>query len=208
MKILIIGASGATGIELTKQALSRHYSVTVLLRSPSTFSITDKNLLIIKGDVSDTKSLAAALDGQDAVLVALGPRGLAKTSVQEDFARNAVNIMGKMGIKRLIDLSAWGAGENNDKMTLVFKVIRYTVLKNVFDDKERGEKIILGSSLDYTMVQPGRLASGPEKGNIAASVNGKNLTQNITRADVAHFMLDQITEKKWLRKSPLLGYKK
>jgi putative NADH-flavin reductase len=150
MKILIIGASGATGIELTKQALSRHYSVTVLLRSPSTFSITDKNLLIIKGDVSDTKSLAAALDGQDAVLVALGPRGLAKTSVQEDFARNAVNIMGKMGIKRLIDLSAWGAGENNDKMTLVFKVIRYTVLKNVFDDKERGEKIILGSSLDYT----------------------------------------------------------
>lgn len=93
-------------------------------------------------------------------------------------------------------------------MTLIFKFIRYTVLKNVFDDKERGEKIILESTLDYTMVQPGRLASGSERGNVAASVNGKNLIQNITRADVAHFMLDQITETKWLRKSPLLGYKK
>lgn len=72
------------------------------------FSVADKNLVIIKGDVSDAKSLASAINGQDAVLVALGPRDIGKTSVQEDFARNVVNIMGKMDIKRLINLSAWG----------------------------------------------------------------------------------------------------
>lgn len=206
MNILIVGASGATGKELVKQAVARQLKVTALVRSPEKFTLTAPNLRVVKGDATSRESLISAVQGQEAVVVALGPRGLGKTDIQEQFARHIIDAMHQAGITRLINLSAWGGGENSDKMRAGFKVMRYTLLKNVFDDKERGEKLLLESNLDYTMVQPGRLENEPARGNVAGSLDGSELSQSIARADVAAFMLDQLTDTTWSRKSPLIGY--
>lgn len=207
MKVLIIGASGATGQELVTQALAKKYDVTAFVRSPEKFTLRDDKLTVKKGDVTDKASLTLAAKGQDAILVALGPRGLSKTVLQQTFAKNIIDVMHEEDLTRIINLSAWGAGDSRPHMRTAFKIMRYTLLLNVFNDKESAEALITNSDLDYTLVRPGQLLNEPSKGPARATLDNKeHLSIRISRADVAEFMLRQLETDKWSRKSPLIGY--
>src|SRR5687768_2167443 len=72
MKILIFGASGATGHQLVRQGLARGYEVTAFLRESSKLQIDDGRLRIIRGDITNLQQVITALNGQDAVVSALG----------------------------------------------------------------------------------------------------------------------------------------
>jgi putative NADH-flavin reductase len=76
MKVAIFGATGGTGIELVKQALDRDYLVTVFVRDPSLLADKGDGLTIMTGDIYDMTGVARCVQGQDAVLCALGARGL------------------------------------------------------------------------------------------------------------------------------------
>ena len=65
----------------------------------------------MQGDALDQAALERALQGQDAVLSAFGPRSLKKTDVQERYMRALVAAMTKAGVKRLVNLSAMTAGD-------------------------------------------------------------------------------------------------
>ena len=75
MKILVFGASGATGHELVRQGLAAGHQVSAFVRNPASFSATP-DLQVIQGDVFDPEQVAAAIQGQDAVFTALGARTL------------------------------------------------------------------------------------------------------------------------------------
>lgn len=122
--------------------------------------------------------------------------------------KNLVAAMTKKGVKRLINLSAMGAGENRDECPWMMKLFfRPLLLKNVFfEDKERGEVHLLSSSLDYTNVCPGRLTNLPARGGVKASLKLKGLKPVMSREDLALFMISQLKNPEWVRKSPLIGY--
>ena len=206
MKILILGATGPTGLQLVTQALEKHYEVTALVRNPAKLNINHEKLTIITGDALDKNIILKALAGQDAVLSALG-RG--KTLGSSGLITNAVSIlipaMNEMNIKRLIFLSAFGAGETFVQTNLLQKIIFSTFLISIFGDKTRSEKMIRSCTLDWTLVYPVVLTNTPATGKyqVGEKLIMKGMPK-ISRADVADFMLRQLTDNTFLKKSPIL----
>ncbi|HWI35465.1 MAG TPA: NAD(P)H-binding protein, partial [Burkholderiales bacterium] len=73
MKVLIFGATGATGRELVSQALEQGHDVTTLVRRPDAMPAQQGKLRVAQGDaMREPAAIAEALEGQDAVLSALG----------------------------------------------------------------------------------------------------------------------------------------
>ncbi len=205
MNVLLIGATGATGKFALPKLLAAGHRVTALVRTPSVLTTTHQNLVVVKGDVRDAAAVSEAVKGQDAVLTLFGPRSLKKDDLQEVFMRNLVAAMEKHGVKKLVNLSAWGSSATRKYINLFFVPIRYTILRRVFEDKERGEQVLFGSSLDWVNVSPGRLTEGSENGNIKVSVDGKGVPNSISRADLSSFMISQLGSDVWVKKSPIIG---
>ncbi len=74
VNLLVLGATGGTGRALVEQALEQGHIVTAFARNPAKVRTTHKNLRIVKGDIMNYDSVEAAINGQDAVLSALGIR--------------------------------------------------------------------------------------------------------------------------------------
>ena len=206
MKVLVIGATGATGKPAVQKLLARGDEVTAFARNPGDVKESHPHLRTVQGDARDLASLERAVEGQDAVLVAFGPRSLGRDDLQETLARNLLAAMKKHGVKRMVNLSAWGSGDSRPQMKFAFKILRNTMLKNVFDDKEKGEALLVASDLDWTNVRPGRLLNEPARGGVRVSLDGAGLKAELTREDLAEFMVAEVHANAWMRKSPLLGY--
>ena len=81
MKLTILGATGATGTTLTGQALAAGHEVTAVVRDPARLAVpAHPRLRTVTADIMDPASIAPAIDGADAVLSAVGPRGTGPTT--------------------------------------------------------------------------------------------------------------------------------
>ncbi|MDZ4716788.1 MAG: SDR family oxidoreductase [Cytophagales bacterium] len=206
MKILILGATGRTGQLLLTRALDQHHEVTVLVRNPSKLNFQHQQLRIIKGDVLDSQVLLTALQGQQAVISAIG-RGQSLRSF--DLITNLVNFlipaMNESKVKRLIFLSGFGAGETSAQTNLIQTIIFKTFLQGIYSDKTRAEKKIRASNLDWTLVYPVQLIDAPSNGNYesAEKLDMKGMPK-ISRADVADFMLQELKANTFLKKGAVL----
>lgn len=202
-----MGASGGTGGHAVKLLLDQGHEVTAFVRNPETFSATrHERLRLARGEARDANSILQAVQGQDAVLSAFGPRSIGKDDLQEVFMRNLVAAMEKHGVKRLVNLSALGAGDSRGQGPWFIGVIRDLVLGRMFADKERGEAVLFGSSLDYVNVRPGRLLDSAARGNVKSGATLGAMKAELTRTDLAAFMVEQLTAADWVRKSPIVGY--
>jgi putative NADH-flavin reductase len=206
MNVLLIGATGATGQELLPRLLAAGHAVTALVRRPEAITTEDARLRLVVGDVRDAALVDRAVAGQDAVVCAFGPRSLRKDDLQETLMRNLVSAATKHGVKRIVNLAAWASGQTARYTPWWMRVVAWVVLGRVFADKVRGEQLLYASALDFVNVSPGRLVGGPARGGVKASPDGKGLENLMSRADLAEFMIGQLTSDAWVRKIPILGY--
>lgn len=206
MKVLVIGATGLTGTHLVQKLLARGDDVTALVRNPSSYELKHEHLRVVQGEGRDLASLERACEGQDAVVSAFGPRNFKKDDIQEVFMKNLIAAMAKSGVKRLVNLSAWGAGDSYEHSNLIAKLFFALVLKNLYADKNRGEVHLFASPLDYVNVRPGRLTNGKARGNVRAVLVPNGMQPWLTREDLADFMISQLATDEWVKKSPLIGY--
>ena len=208
MKVLVIGATGGTGRHLVRKLLERGHAVTALVRSPAAVTETSDRLNLIVGDARDPTAIDRAVVGQEAVVVAFAPRSLRKGDLQEVMMRNLIAAMKRHGVRRIVNLSAWGL--NNDKAVPASPIFTYFIrpvfLRHVWADKQRSESLLTSSGLDYVNVQPGRLLDLPARGGLRASVDGKGLKPAMNREDLAEFMVDQLVSSAWDRQSVVVGY--
>ena len=94
MKLTILGATGATGICLTRQALAAGHEVTAVVRDPSRLPVpAQPRLRTVTADVMDPASITPAIAGADAVLSVVGPRGTGPTTVIQDSVRSIIQAM-------------------------------------------------------------------------------------------------------------------
>jgi putative NADH-flavin reductase len=72
MKLVIFGATGATGLQITAQAIEAGQTVTAFVRSPAKLGELATQVRVVTGDVTDRAAVEKASVGQEAVIVALG----------------------------------------------------------------------------------------------------------------------------------------
>lgn len=209
MKLLIIGATGGTGRHLLQQALHQQHEVTALVRDPSKLQIRHERLRVIAGNILDTLSVDSAVAGQDAVLSSLGTDKWFETvTLFSESAKILLPAMERHGVRRLICITGIGVRETIGHGPFLYDRVFYPLFtKRIYKDKDRMEEIIRGSSLEWIIVRPGVLTNGPATGKyrVITDLTGARIG-NISRADVAAFMLAQLTSDQYLRQTPALTY--
>jgi uncharacterized protein YbjT (DUF2867 family) len=206
MRVLVIGATGLTGRIAVRRLLERGDEVTAFARSVDGVATRHERLRVAVGSARDAESVLTAVQGHDAVLSAFGPRSvLGKSDLQEVFMRNLVGAMTRAGVKRLSNLSAWGAGDSYRALTWFGRAVM-RLAGEFFEDKNRGERILLSSALEFVNVRPPRLTNGPGRGGVKAAltVQPRPWFPLLSREDVAAFMIDQLNDNTWLHQSPLI----
>ena len=202
MKLLIVGATGGTGRQLVTQALERGHRVTALVRKPPRTE-PRPGLTLVAGDVLDPGSIDRAMQGQEAVLSALGhKRWLGPSRVLSEGTRNLIAAMVRHGVQRFVCETALGISDAWWQMGLYYTLfVRPVILPFYFGDKVRQEAVIRASNLAWTIVRPGMLTNGPPRGRYrhGPHVGHWLWTVRISRADVAAFMLDQLTDTSYVR---------
>ncbi len=212
MKILVFGASGSTGILVVKQALEQGHTVTAFVRDPSKIDIKNTKLDIVQGDVLDEGSVRAAFDQHDAVMCCLGTSPFKVGTVRSDGTANILRAMEQTDTRRLIVQTSLGYGDGAatlDRSPWIFKHIFVPVLlKKAFTDHERQEEIVRRSPVDWTIVRPGGLTDGERTGKYRAgfAYDDPTIKSRISRADVADFMLKQLTSTEYSKKTVGLSY--
>lgn len=210
MNVLVFGATGASGHELVSQALARGYRVTAFVRTPAKLRFQSTPVIVAQGDVGDAAAVARALDGQSAVLSALGAASpLRRDPVLVDGMRHIVRSMEQTGVRRLVYLSFLGVPEGRTQLSLLGRtLVSRLLLRNVVSDHALKEDIIRGSGLDWTIVRPPRLTTGPRRGTYrhGASIRATSLVPTISRADLADFMLRQLEDDTYVRQAPAVMY--
>jgi putative NADH-flavin reductase len=207
VKVLIIGATGGTGRILLEKAVEQGHEVTALARNPSAVAPRDYRPRVLRGNVLDPDAVEAAVAGQDAVLSALGTRSTKPTTLFSESTRNVIGAMDKHGVRRLVCISGVGVADSKGHVGFLYdRIILPFVLKNVYEDKERQEEAIKRSDLEWVIVRPARLTDEPAKGEYGVFLGGSYTAKTISRADVAAFMLAQLTDDTYVRKTPVISY--
>lgn len=209
MNILIYGASGATGHELVKQALAQGHIVKAFVRNPSKLKIIHDNLEVVQGDVINYKLVEDSVKGQDAVLCALGassPFKYDKSIV--DGTGNILKAMETNNVSRFIYMSFVGVKESRNTAGFVIKYIAPKLLSSEVAGHEAREIMIKQSKLKWTIVRAPTLTNGKHLGKFRSGeeISSKGFTVTISRADVADFMIRQLTDNTFLGKTPSVMY--
>lgn len=209
MKIAIIGASHGVGNQLLKLALKDGHEVTALLRKPNKLKVSDSNLHIIKGDILDPPSVANATANQDGICVCIGiPLSIKPVEVFSKGIKNVLSSIGNNTEQKLIVITGIGAGDSKGHGGFLYdRVINPLLLKEIYKDKNREETLIKESHSNWMIVRPGFLTDGPRTGKYRVIENLTGITAgNISRSDVADFMLKQLKEPTHFGRTPLLTY--
>lgn len=210
MNVLIIGASGGTGRELVSQALAQGHHVKAFVRNPDKFRLTHERLTLVKGNVLDYKSVESAVKGSDAVVSALGhKRWIVPSKILSEGTANTIRAMESQGVKRFVCETSLGVSDSRGRLGLYYTLFVIPVIVLFyFLDKGRQERLIKQSNLDWIIVRPGQLTNGKKRGiyRHGEHVGNYLTTVRISRADVADFMLRQLTENTYLRKTVAVAY--
>ena len=209
MKIAIIGASHGIGSELLKAAIEEGHEVTALVRDPAKLNTNIPGLKVIKGDILDPSSVAAAIAGQEAICVCIGiPPTRKPVDVFSRGTQNILAAIGKESNQKLILITGIGAGDSKSHGGFFYdRIINPLLLGSSYADKDRTESIVKASNVEWLIVRPGFLTNGSRTGKYRVIENLSGVTAGkISRADVADFILKQLASPTCFGKTPLVTY--
>ncbi|MCA3253983.1 MAG: SDR family oxidoreductase [Alphaproteobacteria bacterium] len=206
MKLALFGATGKTGQAFLDLALAASHEIVALVRDPAKLA-PRPGLAIVAGDARDDDAVRRAVDGTEAVVSLLGSFNRKPNTEVSDASQRIVTAMRDAGVERLVVCSTIGVGDSFAPMrSRLFKLIIRTLARHIWADRERQERIVRGSGLDWTIVRPGGLRDTPATGRwtLIGSGDPQPAKVAIARADVAACLLAAIADPALSRRTVCL----
>ncbi len=115
MRLVVVGASGRTGLRVVDAALAQDLDVVALVRDPAKLGHRAERVCVVTGDARDAESLRAAVRTGDAVVSALGQtRNDADDQALALATLALVSAMQAVGASRLLAVVGAGVLLTND----------------------------------------------------------------------------------------------
>jgi putative NADH-flavin reductase len=191
-------------------ALAAGHQVTAFARSPQKLQLEHAQLTKVAGDFHDAASVTKVVPGHDAVIITASVTSLkAFDTVPDYFSRGTrfcIDAMKANGVKRLVVLSAAGAGDSVATANWFLRTfVIHGVLKRAFADHDVQERMTRESGLDFVIARPTRLTNGAAKGTYVKTAELVNVPSAISRADVAAFLVEACQGPAYVGKAWQLG---
>ena len=202
MKLLVLGATGGTGLEIVRKAIEHDHSVTAFVRSPERLKSFRDRISVKEGNLLDAAELEPVIKGHDAVLSAFGPRvPIAKgdANLLRQFAVALTSSMPRAGVRRVVVESV--AFLFKDAIIPPAYLLGRLFFPGVVADASGMEKVLEKSGLDWTIARPPKLTPKPYTGRYR--VREGHLPPfgfSISYADVADFMIKAVQNRSLIGK--------
>jgi putative NADH-flavin reductase len=191
MKLVVLGATGGTGLEIVRQAIEHGHSVTAFVRSPERLERFRDHITIKQGNLLNSDELEKVIRGHEAVVSGFGPRvpvSKEDRNLLEKFAIALTEAMLNSGVRRVVVESV--AFLFRDSIIPPAYLFGRLFFPDIVADAHAMEKTFENSGLDWTMVRPPELTDKPYTGKYRVRVGHlPRFGFKIARADVADFML-------------------
>ena len=209
-QLLVIGASGGIGLESVRRGLAAGHAVRALARTADRIPVEHPRLEKRAGDALQTDDVSRALEGVDVVIQSLGVRAgpemvLRPVTLFSDATRILLPAMREAGVGRLICVTGFGAGDSRARLGCLPGLAFNLFLGRAYDDKDRQEQMIRQSDLDWIIARPVILTNGPRTGRYRVVTDPRRWRNGlISRANVADFLVGQVADDTYLRRTPVL----
>jgi putative NADH-flavin reductase len=202
MKLVVLGATGGTGLELVRQGIERGHSVTAFVRSPERLGAFRDRITVKQGDLLNPAQLEQVIQGHDAVLSGFGPRvpvAKADAHLLQQFAVALTSAMLRSEVRRVVVESV--AFLFRDSIVPPAYLLGRLLFHRTVADASAMERVFGQSDLDWTMVRPPELTDKPYTGKYR--VREGHLPRfgfTVSRSDVADFMIQVAENRSSIRK--------
>jgi putative NADH-flavin reductase len=206
MKVIVFGGTGSIGRLVVEQAIEQGDDVTLFTRDRAAVRQPDPRVHVVEGNVFDAQALAPVVAGHDAVIITLG--GGRKGGVRARGTAAIIEAMRATEVRRLVVQSTIGVGDSREQLNFFWKRLMFgLLLRGAYADHVEQERQTRASGLDWTIVRPGSFTDGPRTGSYRRGFGPQEKTTlKVSRADVAEFVVEQLTDDTWLRQAPSLAY--
>jgi putative NADH-flavin reductase len=191
MKLLVIGSTGRTGKHVLEQGLSRGHEITAFTRRPQELTDFKGLKAVVHGDALNLADLRKAVQGQDAVLSAVGTSPI---------AYNLITVMHEVGVRRLVMTSSRSVVATRPRLAVS---LAWLIFREAYTDLARAEGMLEVSGLDWSIVRATMLTDKPFTGqvHIDFEANATGGDWSLTRADYAMTLLNVVEDAKMIGKS-------
>jgi len=188
-RVLLAGATGHLGQYILTELLDRGIETRAIVRRLATEREDNKNLEILKAEVTDPQSLVGSCRDIDVVISTVGitrqKEGLTYMDVDFQANLNLLEEARRSGVKKFVYVSVF----NGDKMRRL----------RICDAKERFIEVLKGSGLEYCVIRPngyfsdiGEFFKMAQKGRVYLFGNGQHRINPIHGGDLAQVCVDAI----------------
>lgn len=197
MNLVVIGASGRIGSQVTRTAVAAGHLVTAVARRPETVPGSHDNLTVVPGDVAQPETLAKPIAGADAVVFAVGSRGRGPAVVRSTGISAVARAMRTAGVDRLVTISPSAVAISPGAPLARKLALRFFVHKlnrNPYNDIERMEEELPYTDLDWAVIRSSALRDGPATGEYRVVPDGQlRGERRLSIGDLAAYVVGEAT---------------
>ncbi|KAJ7736763.1 hypothetical protein DFH07DRAFT_753286 [Mycena maculata] len=220
MRVIVLGATGSSGILVVKEYLKVYPTGTVVIyaRNPSKVPAdiaASPAVTVVKGELTDATVLTSAFEAGkvDAVLSTVGPTlGHPSTLPLTAAHKTIISVMAAQDCKRLITLSTSSVEDPRDKFSLAAAIlvfIVWVIQRNAYNDIIAYSKLVEEEcnkhGIDWTVVRVPNLNTKPNQKVIAGYLGDGKTGVFPSRHAIAEFYVREIEGKEWSCKAPALS---
>lgn len=205
MNIAVIAANGRLGRAFVTEALDAGHSVRAGVRGENHFA-PHANLTVVTCDATNVAQLKTLIDGQDAVVSAIGHVKGSKADVQTIATEAVVVAMSATGQRRFVTVTGTGVRFPGDNITFLDRFLNLGI--GVIDparikDGREHTKVLQSSTLAWTLIRVLKLQNTHSK-PFALTLHGPTKLF-VGRVEVAKAILQVIEQHAFIQESPIIS---